>query len=52
MYTQFREHIEGMQYFKEDWMTGSTNYTSSNAVDSAEGVPHKEAMKHYWKDTR
>ena len=49
MYTQFREHTEGMQYFKEDWMTGSTNYPSSNAIDNAEGVPHKEAMKHYWK---
>ena len=47
--TQFREHIEGIQYFKEDWITGSTNYRSSNATDHAEGVPHKEAMKHYYK---
>ena len=47
--TQFREHIEGIQYFKEDWITGSTNYPSSNAIDHAESVPHKEAMKHYYK---
>ena len=47
--TQFREHIEGIQYFKEDWITGSTNYRSSNATDHAEGVPHKEAMKNYYK---
>ena len=47
--TQFREHIEGIQYFKEDWITGSTNYPSSNAIDQAESVPHKEAMKHYYK---
>ena len=47
--TQFREHIEGIQYFKEDWITGSTNYRSSNATDHAESVPHKEAMKHYYK---
>ena len=31
--TQFREHIEGIQYFKEDWITGSTNYCSSNKTD-------------------
>ena len=47
--TQFREHIKGIQYFKEDWIIGSTNYRSSNATDHAEGVPHKEAMKHYYK---
>ena len=45
--TQFRERIEGIQYFKEDWITGSTNYRSSNAIDHVEGVSHKEAMKHY-----
>ena len=45
--TQFREHIEGIQYFKADWITGSTNYRSSNAIDHAESVPQKEAMKHY-----
>ena len=44
--TQFREHIEGIQYFKEDWIAGSTNYCSSNAINQAEGVSHK-AMKHY-----
>ena len=47
--TQFREHIEGIQYFKEDWITGSTNYPSFNAIDHAESVPHKEAMKQYYK---
>ena len=40
--TQFREHIEGIQYFKEDWITVSTNDHSSNAIDHTEGVPHKE----------
>ena len=49
--TQFREHIEGIQYFKQDWITGYTNYCSSNTVDHAEGVPHKEAMKHFCKRT-
>ena len=47
--TQFRKYIEGIQYFKDDWITGSNNYCSSNAIDQAEGVPHKEAMKHYCK---
>ena len=36
---------------KDDWITGSTNYCSSNAIDQAESVPHKEAMKHYYKST-
>ena len=45
--TQFRERIEGIQYFKEDWITGSTNYRSSNAIYHEEDVSHKEAMKHY-----
>ena len=47
--TQFRERIEGIQYFKEDCITGSNNYCSSNAIDHAEGVSHKESMKHYYK---
>ena len=47
--TQFREHTEGIQYFIEDWITGSTSYCPSNAIDHAEGVSHKEAMKHYYK---
>ena len=46
--TQLREHNKGTQYSKEDWLTGSTNCRSSNAIDHA-GVPHKEAMKHYYK---
>ena len=46
---QFREHIEWIQYFEEDWITWSANYCSSNATDHAEGVSHKEAMKHYYK---
>ena len=46
--TQLREHNEGIQYSKEVWLTGSTNCCSSNAIDHA-GVPHKEAMKHYYK---
>ena len=49
VYTQFKEHIEGIQFFKEDWITGSTNYHSFNAIDHAEGAPHKEAMKHNYK---
>ena len=24
VFAQFREHIEGIKYFKEDWITGST----------------------------
>ena len=49
MWTQFRERIEGIQYFKEDWITGSTNYHLSNAIDHTEDASHKEAMKHYYK---
>ena len=49
MCTQFREHIEGIQYFNVDWITGSTNYRSPNAIDHAEGVSYKETMKHYYK---
>ena len=49
VWIQFRERIEGIQYFKEDCITGSTNYHSSNAIDHTEGVSHKEAMKHYYK---
>ena len=48
VWTQFREHIEGMKYFKEDWITGSTNYRSSNAHDHAERLSHKETI-HYYK---
>ena len=47
--TWFRKHIEGIQYFKGDWISGSTNYWSSKAIDHAEGVSHKEAIKHYYK---
>ena len=47
--TKFRERTEGVQYFKEDWITGSANYRSSNAIDHAEDVSHKEAMTHYYK---
>ena len=39
--SQFREHIEGIKYFKEHWITRSTNYCSPNAVNHAEGVSHK-----------
>ena len=46
--TQFTEHIERIQYFKEDWISGLTNYQSSKAIDHAEGVSHKEAIKHYY----
>ena len=42
MCTQFREHFEGIQYFKEDWITASTNYCLTNATDHTEGIPHKE----------
>ena len=24
-FAQFREHIEGIKYFKEDWLSESTN---------------------------
>ena len=40
--TQYREHIEGMQYFKVNWITGSTNYRSSTATDRAEGIHIKK----------
>ena len=40
--TQYREHIEGIQYFKVDWITGSTNYRSSPANDHAEGIHIKK----------
>ena len=33
----------------KDWITGSTNYRSSNAIDHTEGVSHKEAMTNYYK---
>ena len=46
---QFREHIEGIQYSKEDWIAGSTNYCLSNTTDHAKGVSHKETMEHYCK---
>ena len=34
---------------KEDWITGLTNYCLSNAINHAEGVSYKEAMKHNCK---
>ena len=46
--TQLRKHNEGIHYSREDWLTESTNCRSSKAIDHA-GVPHKEAMKHYYK---
>ena len=49
MCAQFREHIERIQHFKEDWTTGSIICPLSNTIDHAEGVSHKEAMRHYYK---
>ena len=34
---------------KENWITGSTNYCSSNTINHTEGVSHKEAIKHNCK---
>ena len=42
--TQFREHIEGIKYFKEDWIPGSTNYHLPNAINHTEGVAHKKSL--------
>ena len=42
--TQFREHIEGIKYFEEDWITGSTNYHSLNKINHAEGISHKKSL--------
>ena len=46
--TQLKERIKGIKYFKEDWITGSTNKRSSYATDHT-GVSHKEAMTLYSK---
>ena len=43
MFAQFREHIEGIKYFKEDWISGSTNYLS-NTINHTEGVSHKKIV--------
>ena len=42
--TQFRERIEGIKYFEEDWITGSTNYHSLNKINHAEGISHKKSL--------
>ena len=34
---------------KKNWITGSTNYCSSNTINHTEGVSHKEAIKHNCK---
>ena len=47
--TQFREHVERTKYFKEDLVTGSTNYCSSIRINHVEGVSQKEAKRHYYK---
>ena len=36
--TQFREHIERIKYFKENWITGLTNYHSPNAINKKKVV--------------
>ena len=45
--TQFREHIEGIKYFKEDWITGTTNYHLSNPINHTEGVSHKKSLFYF-----
>ena len=42
VFAQFTEYIEGIKYFKEDWISGSTNQRWSNAVNHREGVSHKK----------
>ena len=42
--------IEGMKHFRIEWITGSTNYRPSNAIDHATADPHKKAMKAYYSD--
>ena len=39
--TQFRELIEVIKNFKEDWIPRSTNYYWPNAINQAGGVSHK-----------
>ena len=46
VFAQFKEHIGGI------WITRSTNYHSSNAIDHVEGVSHKEAMRHFDESVR
>ena len=42
--TKLREHIEGIKYFKGDWITRSTNYCSHNTINHREGVSHKKKL--------
>ena len=38
------EHVEGIKYFKEDWITGTTNYRSPNPINHTEGASHKKSL--------
>ena len=44
---EYESSIRGMKYFNPAWVTGSTNYRSSNPVDHATGDPHQEAVRLY-----
>ena len=44
VFTQFREHIEGIKYFKEDWLSESTNQCLFNAINHTGGVSHKKIV--------
>ena len=44
VFAQFTEYIEGIKYFKEDWISGSTNQRSSNAINHTEGASHKKIV--------
>ena len=46
VFAQFTEYIEGIKYFKEDWISGSTNQRSSNAINHTEGASHKKIVSH------
>ena len=39
-----------MERFQKAWISGSTNYRPSNAVDHAKGKPHKAAMKMFMRE--
>ena len=42
VFAQFTEYIEGIKYFKEDWISGSTNQRSSNAINHT--ASHKKIV--------
>ena len=47
---KYETNISGMKFFRREWITGSSNYRPSSAVDHAKSEPHKYAMRKFLRE--